>query len=182
MAGIGEDVGVAFGKWKNSTFSQVTFSLIVALSCSIATSSALRQTLHSLDDLRLGISDEILIASKSIFSPDSFGHFGNKTQYDSVRPDKFGGTYSVHCRNGQCFGIEVKYPAPGINRVAAIATINNLLQGVASKITEHDDTDLRLKDAGSPGEFFYFSNIARAELFYNKDDYTKISQIDVWKK
>jgi hypothetical protein len=136
--------------------------------------------ISNLNQVRLGAPQAAFAASRGLFVFDANGHFGDKVQYNSTSPGKEGSTYTAHCRRGRCFGIEVKYPEPGIARAQALAIVDRLLQDIAPELTEHDDEDLRAHDSASSAEYLYFSKRCRAELFYSTSNYQKVVQVNVW--
>ncbi|MBY0358791.1 MAG: hypothetical protein K2W82_12375 [Candidatus Obscuribacterales bacterium] len=138
--------------------------------------------LASFSDLRLAMPASELAQAKELFAYAEYGHFADKTQYDSVKAGEQKEIYSIHCRNGRAFGIEVKFPAAGVSRETAIKKMSLLIQGLAGKETEHDDDDLKKKDCSQACEFFYFENGVRAELLYARQSFDKVVQISVWKK
>ena len=93
--------------------------------------------------------------------------------------DASGGTYTVHCRKGKAFSIEIKYPGKGIERRIAVESMKRLVEGVAEKITEHDDTDVKTGDCLLKGEYFYFDGYIGAQLAYAPGDELRVSQIVV---
>lgn len=138
--------------------------------------------LNAFSDLRIGVPSAVMDKSKLLFSYTEAGHFGDKTQYDSVKTDECGAIYSVHCKTGQAYGIEVKYPAAGVARDKALKTAQALISRVAGKQTEHDDDDLRLMDCNQPCEFFYYEGDVRVELLFVKGSNKNVVQIGIWKK
>lgn len=118
--------------------------------------------------------------SRSTFEFAENGHFGEKVQYNGVSPDEYGGAYAVHCMNGNAYGIEVKYQHP-IERKKALKIAERLSSGIAGKLVEHDDDDLRLKDGKRACEFFYYDKGVRWELLYSPNSLERVSQISIWK-
>lgn len=136
--------------------------------------------ISSLDQVRLGAPQATFAAAGDLFAFDANGHFGEKVQYVSKSPGPEGCSYTAHCRGGRCFGIEVKYPEPGIARAQALEVVNRLLQDLKPKVTEHDDEDLTARDSDHGAEYFYFDKRCRAELFYSPAKDRRVVQVNVW--
>jgi len=160
-------------------FAVVSLAAVYSTACPRGKAAPPEQ-LSSLNDVRIGMPEGLPAASKSLFFYDQHGHFGDKVQYNSTTTDSSGGTYIIHCRGGKCIGVEVKYPSPGTTRETAVSVMNNLLKGVAPRLSERDDDDLRLHDCKLPGEFFYFGDRVRAEICYKDGTDVRVSQVNVW--
>lgn len=156
--------------------------IIAAIMQGVVVGPANADVLRSFSELHLGVAVDQLSGAKNLFHFAEYGHFGDKTQYDSVVPGPENGVYSVHCRGGNAFGIEAKYGDKGIPKDAAMKIVTSLIQGVAGKQTEHDDDDLKKKDCDQACEFFYYEGGVRAELLYAKNSGDKVVQVSVWKK
>ncbi len=143
--------------------------------------SGKEQLALTIKTLRIDTSESSL-ASSADFAYFEAGHFGDKTQYMGRIADELGGAYAVHCRAGQPFSIEVKYQNPGIDRQDALRIMNRLLSKNAGEIIEHDDEDLKKKDAAQAAEFFYFKGGPKTELLYANNSTQQVVQINVWSK
>lgn len=126
--------------------------------------------------------EEVGLSRSAEFSYFEPGHFGEKTQYMGRKADEFGGAYAVHCRNSLPFSIEVKYSNGGIKRDDALKVMQRLLPGNVSSITEHDDDDLKKRDATQAAEFFYYEGGWHTELLYANDSIENVVQVNVWSR
>ena len=126
--------------------------------------------------------EEVDLSKSAEFSYFEPGHFGEKTQYMGRKADEFGGAYAVHCRNTLPFSIEVKYPNGGIKRDDALKIMQRLLPSNVSSITEHDDDDLKKRDATQAAEFFYYEGGWHTELLYAADSIENVVQVNVWSR
>lgn len=134
-----------------------------------------------ISNLHLDIEEKDLAKSAEFayFEP---GHFGEKTQYMGRLADEYGGAYAVHCRNTLPFSIEVKYSNGGIKRELAMKVMERLLPKNSGDIVEHDDEDLKKRDAKQAAEFFYYKHGPRTELLYAEDSIENVVQVNVWTK
>ncbi len=130
--------------------------------------------------VRVGMPEAEIRAANSVFVFDEAGHFGKKTQYNSATTDATGASSVVHCRDGVCFGVEVKYGENGIKRTDAVALMRTLLSVGDSEPIEHDNADIRKNDATKRAEFFYFEKDLRGELHYALAPINRVNQIAVW--
>ena len=135
----------------------------------------------ALADVKLGVPVTVLASDSSLFVFDEHGHFGSKTQYNSVKRDADGGTYVAHCRDGSCFGVEIKYDAAGLDRKRALAVAERVAGQQVSGMQEHDDEDLKASDSQKgAGEFFYSRTGVRIELRYAPRSISNVAQVNVW--
>lgn len=132
------------------------------------------------EDVKVGIETNKVRLSWKTFSYNESGHFGTKTQYESRRGDSEGGSYSLHCRDGKVFAVEVIYPA-GVERERSLALIRRVLQQDVSKPVEHDDEELRIKNCARPSEYFYFGNgKLGAQIDYADGSKRRIARVYCW--
>ena len=132
------------------------------------------------ENVHVGIPANSVRISWKTFSYNENGHFGNKTQYEGRRSDADGGSYSLHCREGKVFAVEVMYPA-GLDRDRSLRLVQRLLQQDVSKPVDHDDEELHLKDCPKPSEYFYFADgKLAAQLDYVDQSKTKIARVYCW--
>ncbi len=157
--------------------------------------------------VRVGMPESLIREARSIFVYDERGHFGTKTQYNSASMNTGGGSLVVHCRDGVCFGVEVKYDENGVKRSDAVALMRQLLSIGDAAPVEHDDADITKNDAKRRAEFFYFEKDSaktepgagstggspaasalqgqpdvglRGELYYAAAPSNRVNQIAVW--
>src|SRR4029453_11339957 len=116
----------------------VIFLMSLCAGCTTVGSTP-RFRILSLDDVRIGMPQIAFAQATDLFFFDEHGHFGQKVQYNSKKTGAGGAAYIVHCRNGRCFGVEVKYPQSGIPRQTALKVMDRLLSDTAPVISEHDD-------------------------------------------
>jgi hypothetical protein len=105
--------------------------------------------------VRIGMPVSKVRFSYKTFRYNEQGHFDNKTQYESCSADPLGGGYSLHCRDGKVYAVEVNYPK-GADRARALEMVSNIVGQSLEKSEEHDDKELSLENCDEPSEYFYF--------------------------
>ncbi len=108
-------------------------------------------------DVRVGMATNNVRLSWKTFAYNEEGHFGQKTQFESRQRDPEGGTYSLHCRDGKIYGVEIIYPS-GLDKDKSLAAIQRILQKPVAKAIEHDDEELHMQGCNKPSEYFYFDD------------------------
>jgi len=133
-----------------------------------------------LEAVRVGIPTAKVRASYKTFSYNELGHFANKTQFESCKQDALGGSYSLHCRDGKVYAVEVNYPN-GADRAKVMDVVAKISGHEMQTNDEHDDKELSLKDCDKPSEYFYFDKgKTGVELDFARDNKQQVNRVYCW--
>ncbi len=159
------------------------FRIVVALLLVLFATGAwlwTKKSSLSPETLRIGMPTNNLRMSWKTFAYNEQGHYGNKIQFESKRGDAYGGSYSVSCREGKVYAIEINYPA-GLERGKVIDVIGRVLGTGAAHPEEHDDKELSMKNCDMRSEYFYFdAGKIGAQIDYKKGSSSLVSRIYCW--
>lgn len=132
------------------------------------------------ESVRIGMPTNNVRLSWKTFNYNEQGHYGSKIQFESRQSDSFGGSYSLSCRDGKVYAVEINYPA-GLEREKSLAVLARVLGQDANKPNEHDDKELSMKNCEKPSEYFYFDGgKCGAQLDYQDKDSKRVSRIYCW--
>jgi hypothetical protein len=160
----------------SKTFQIMSLLLVLALAGWVWTR---RATLKP-EGVSIGMPTSAPRLSWKTFSYNDQGHFGAKTQFESKNTDAFGGTYSLHCRDGKVYAVEINYPA-GLEKDKTEAIISRVTGHDPSKSEEHDAKELTMKGCEKPSEYYYFDKgKIGVQLDYGGTDKNRVSRIYCW--
>lgn len=133
------------------------------------------------ENVKVGMSANNARVSWKTFSYNEQGHFGKKIQFEGRLSDSKGGNYSLHCKDGNIFAVEISFPA-GLQRKDSLEVVKRVLQPENSEPSEHDAEELSLKNCDKPTEYFYFDQGKLcAQLDYSGHNAGLVSRIYCWK-
>jgi hypothetical protein len=169
----------AWSRSKRSRSIACALLLIAALGLAGAWIWSQRATLHP-DKVRIGMKTEKVRLSWKTFAYNSQGHFGNKTQFESRNADKLGGSYSLHCRDGKVYAVEVNYPAAA-DKSKVLEIVGGITGVPTQKCDEHDDKELLIKNCKNPSEYYYFNQgKIGVQLDLVNGDSKRVTRIYCW--
>lgn len=132
------------------------------------------------DNVQIGISTNLVRMSWKTFSYNEAGHFANKTQFESRYSDKAGGSYSLHCRDGKVYAVEISYPS-GLDKVRSLEVVERILRHKVATAVEKDDEELSLKGCPRPSEYFYFEDgRVGAQVEFSDPSAGKVNRVYCW--
>jgi len=132
------------------------------------------------DGVIIGMPSSAPRLSWKTFSYNEQGHFGAKTQFESRSTDALGGTYSLHCRDGKVYAVEINYPG-GVDRNRTLPIISKITGYDPAKSEEHDVKELSMKGCEKPSEYFYFNKgKIGVQLDFVGDKKSRVARIYCW--